>query len=186
MRDFNPSECAKVRWEKLSAFSYPPELIERARRLRQIHPVKTVAEILHVSRQWVMEIEARNWKVKKAGRPLPERPGDFAIQCNHMSKLALARHYGVGLSTIEKWLVGINRDFSPPRPDRSMPIPPIEVIEQALSGRTLEEAERLLGVNGGTLRKWRQHYGMPIAPRKGKRVLRPSIGGAETYFRKAA
>lgn len=187
LANLNPHKGAAVRWVKLPTFSYPPEMADRARRLRQIHSMQSTADILGVSKQWVQTIEARGWKIKKAGRPLPERPGDFAIQCNHMTKKALCQHYGVSQGTIIKWLEGVSRDYAPIKPRRGHEIPAREVIEEALSGRSIDEAENLLGVSARTLRRWRLHHGFPIEPRK--RAEKPgskSLGWAENYFPRAA
>ncbi|MBO9380433.1 hypothetical protein GG804_27085 [Sphingomonas histidinilytica] len=160
------TEMARLRWEKLPAYAYPQATIDRIKLLRKFHSQEDTATIVGVSKTYVSRIERRGFVPKKAGRPLPVRPGDFAIQCNHMTKHELADHYGVHLDTIEKWLVGVDRQYRSRRVYETKPIPSIETLEEAMRGRSMIEARDYLGVSGETFRKWRRYHGMPIAPRR--------------------
>ena len=158
--------------ERMVRGAYPQEIIDRARRLAEIHPLVTVAAILKVSDNCLGRARARGWKAASVrGKALPQRPDDLTIQCDHMTVDEMAAHYGVARSTVRKWLVGIPRDYKPRKVDRALPVPSREVIIKALDGRSIDEAADLLGVHEQTLQKWRQHYGMPVAlrPRKWRR-----------------
>lgn len=163
------TEMAQRRWEKLDSFAYPQTIIDRARLLRKFHSQADTAAILKVSREYIRQLERRGFQVGKGGRPTRARPGDFAIQCNCMTKHELARHYGASLSTIEQWLVGIERSYEPRKVVRAAAVPPLEVIVEAMSGRSFNEARDHLGVCNATFLKWRRHHGLPITPWKGKR-----------------
>lgn len=159
-------EMARQRWVKVPAYAHPPAVIDRIKRLRLVHSQEATAEIVGVSKAYVSRIEARGFKPGVPGRPAPERPGDFAIQCNHMSMIDLAAHYGVHRSTVRRWLIGLTREYKSARVYEKMPIPPREQIEEALRRGTVAQALEHFGVAAATFRSWRKHYGMPIAPRR--------------------
>ena len=83
--------------------SLPQHVVDRARRLADVHPLQTVAELIGVRPSQVTRMKRRGWIAPPDGRPSRPMPTDFAIQSTHMSQNDLVRHYRAGISTVQRW-----------------------------------------------------------------------------------
>ncbi|QNG46170.1 hypothetical protein [Sphingobium yanoikuyae] len=83
--------------------SLPQSMHDRARRLAEVHPLATVAQLLRVHPSQVTKMKQRRWIAPPDGRPVRAMPTDFAIQAGHMNQRELVDHYGAGSHTIVRW-----------------------------------------------------------------------------------
>lgn len=82
----------------------PQHVHDRARRLAEVHPMKTVAAMIGVRPSQLSKMKRRGWRAVPEGVPQRPMPSDFAIQSRHMSNRDLARHYRTGLAVVRRWL----------------------------------------------------------------------------------
>lgn len=80
-----------------------PDTCRRAELLSRSHSSRTVAMLLGVSRSTLWHLRKRGWKPVTSAAQQRERPTDFAIQCRHMNREELARHYRASNNTLARW-----------------------------------------------------------------------------------
>lgn len=83
--------------------SLSQQMHDRARRLAQVHPLQTVAELIGVLPSQISRMKKRGWKAPPDGAPRRPMPADFPIQSRHMSHGELTRHYRAGNTTVSRW-----------------------------------------------------------------------------------
>ena len=83
--------------------SLPQHVVDRARRLADVHPLQTVAELIGVRLAQISRMKKRGWVAPPDGRPTRPMPADFAIQSGNMSQRELMRHYGARITTVRRW-----------------------------------------------------------------------------------
>lgn len=79
----------------------PQSLYDRAELLSRVHPQKVVAEIIGKDPRVVRRMARAGWKAN--GYPKRQRPSDFAIQNQHLTRDELCAHYLAGSETIKRW-----------------------------------------------------------------------------------
>jgi hypothetical protein len=152
------------------AAALPQAVVDRMRRLNEIHAQDVVAEIVGVNRHTVSKAKLRGWKRGQPGPALRSMPGDYPIQRNHMTKHQLARHYRTSLAVVTRWdaELGTPRAYEPrPSSHEKKPTPSdiVEVI--AALGATAAAAH--FGVHPNTLVRMRRDAGLPLQARRANR-----------------
>lgn len=80
-----------------------PEQCARAELLSRSHGTRAVSHLTGIARSTLTRLRKRSWApiVRHAG--VRARPADFAIQCRHMKRAELARHYRASNTQISRW-----------------------------------------------------------------------------------
>jgi hypothetical protein len=76
----------------------------RVKLLCSVHPDRTVAELVGISRNTIYHLKKRQWRALTSFRRCRPRPSDFAIQRNYMDRDGLVKHYRASARTVARWL----------------------------------------------------------------------------------
>lgn len=81
----------------------PQPLCDRAKLLLSIHSERTVVELTGISRNTLYHLKRRGFRAAEHSMRYRPRPSDFAIQCRHMGRVELAKHYRCSSRVITRW-----------------------------------------------------------------------------------
>lgn len=159
---------------------YPQEVIDRARRLYETHrSYRTVSDILGIHRDVICRMAKRGWKIGTPGLARRLMPDDFRIMANRMTIIQLCQHYKAAQTTVYRWLSNCDRDYKAKSSARRSISPPNNFPEiVARFGPT--KAADILGVNAGTLLKWRKAHNLPVLKKRKRPIC--YTGWPEQYF----
>lgn len=80
-----------------------PDQCARAELLSRSHGTRAVSRLTGIARSTLTLLRKRSWTPIVAHAGVRPCPTDFAIQCRHMKRRELARHYRTSNRVITRW-----------------------------------------------------------------------------------
>lgn len=157
----------------------PQALVDRVRRLCDVHDMTTVAGIVGINRRTIGDMKRRGWK--QAQQPRRPRPTDFAIVSDTMTKKDLMRHYRAGERQVQRWCEQVGRQrkqASRYRPARPIPSDLAETVAKLGPYGAADH----YGVSYGTVKRWRKATGLPLSWSRQPKRAAATVGWADRYF----
>lgn len=138
---------------------------DRLKRLREVHTIKTCAELLGRSEEAVLRAIKRGYRAY-VHHSLRDRPTDFGLLANAMTLEQLAKHYRTGLETVRRWAAEIGRKHKWRGRPRLKPCPPDFRETYERLGNDRRAAEAHYGVCEQVIQRWREECGLPVKLRR--------------------